>query len=53
VVDTTEHTIAPTGEAATEFHIAKPDAFPAGKYKLEVYLDGNQVHSKTFEVKAG
>ena len=53
VVDTSERTIAPSGEAATEFHIAKPDGFPAGKYKVEVYLDGNQVSSKTFEVKAG
>ena len=53
VVDTSERTIAPTGEVATEFHIAKPDGFPAGKYKVEVYLDGNQVQSKSFEVKAG
>jgi hypothetical protein len=53
VVDTSERTIAPTGEAATEFHIAKPDGFPAGKYKVEVYLDGSQVSTKTFEVKAG
>ena len=53
VVDTSEQTIAPTGEEATEFHIAKPDGFPAGKYKLEVYLDGNQVSTKSFEVKAG
>jgi hypothetical protein len=53
VVDTSERTIAPNGEEATEFHIAKPDGFPAGKYKVEVYLDGNQVHSKSFEVKAG
>ena len=53
VIDTTERTIAPSGEAATEFHIAKPDGFAAGKYKLEVYLDGNQVQSKTFEVKPG
>jgi hypothetical protein len=53
VVDTSEKTIAPNGEEATEFHIAKPDGFPAGKYKLEVYLDGNQVSTKSFEVKAG
>ena len=53
IIDTTERTIAPSGEAATEFHIAKPDGFAAGKYKLEVYLDGNQVQSKTFEVKPG
>ena len=53
VVDTTERTIAPTGETATEFHITKPDGFPVGKYTLDVYLDGNKVQTKTFEVKAG
>ena len=53
VVDTTERTIAPTGETATEFHITKPDGFPIGKYTLDVYLDGNKVQTKTFEVKAG
>lgn len=52
VVDTTERTIAPTGETATEFHIAKPDGFPVGKYTLDVYLDGNKIQTKTFEVKA-
>ena len=52
VVDTTERTIAPTGETATEFHIAKPDGFPVGKYTLDVYLDGNKVQTKTIEVKA-
>jgi hypothetical protein len=53
VIDTTERTIAPTGETATEFHITKPDGFPVGKYTLDVYLDGNKVQTKTFEVKAG
>ena len=53
VIDTSERTITPSGEAATEFHIAKPDGFPAGKYKIDVYLNGNQVQSRTFEVKAG
>jgi hypothetical protein len=53
VVDTTERTIAPSGEAVTEFHIVKPDGLPPGKYKVDVFLDGNQVQSKEFEVKAG
>ena len=39
-MDESEQTIAPTGSAATEFHISKPDGWPAGKYKLEVLLNG-------------
>jgi len=53
VVNETEQTIAPTGETATEFHVSKPDGWPAGKYKLEVFLDGNPVQSREFEVKQG
>jgi len=35
----------------TEFHIAKPDGWPKGRYKVEVALDGNVVQSREFEVK--
>jgi hypothetical protein len=51
VVDETSQTIAPTGDEATEFHISKPDGWPAGKYKAEVYLNGQLVQTKEFEVK--
>jgi hypothetical protein len=40
-----------SGAGMTEFHISKPDGFPAGKYKVEISLDGNVVQSKDFEVK--
>ena len=40
-----------TGNGTTEFHIAKPDGWPAGKYKVEVSLDGAPVQSRVFEVK--
>ncbi len=40
-----------SGPGATEFHISKPDGLPAGKYKVEISLDGNVVQSKDFEVK--
>jgi hypothetical protein len=53
VVNESEQTIAPTGDSATEFHISKPNGWPVGKYKLEVFLDGNPVQSRDFEVKAG
>ncbi len=40
-----------TGSGTTDFQISKPDGWPAGKYKVEVSLDGNVVQSKDFEVK--
>jgi len=43
--------ISPSGPAATEFHIAKPSGWPAGKYKVEVSADGAAVGTKEFEVK--
>ncbi len=42
--------VAPTGPANTEFHISKPDGFPAGKYRVEVTLDGASVGTKEFEI---
>lgn len=52
VVDESTRTIAPSGgEAATEFHISKPDGFPVGKYRLEVFVNGAQAGTKEFEVK--
>src|SRR5215510_7868038 len=51
VVNESTQTIAPTGPAATEFHIAKPDGWPAGTYKVEVSLNGRSTATKEFEVK--
>jgi hypothetical protein len=51
VVNESTQTIAPTGPAATEFHIAKPDGWPAGTYKVEVSLNGRAAMAKEFEVK--
>jgi hypothetical protein len=50
-VDESTQTIAPTGEARTEFHISKPDGWPAGKYKLEVFLNGAPAGTKDFQVE--
>jgi hypothetical protein len=50
VVTESHQTIAPTGDAFTEFHISKPDGLPAGKYKVEVMLDGASAGIKDFEV---
>ena len=51
VVDESTQTIAPTGDARTEFHISKPDGLPAGKYKLELFLNGSSAATKDFEVE--
>jgi hypothetical protein len=51
VVNESTQTIAPTGDARTEFHISKPDGWPAGKYRLEVFLNGSSSATKEFEVK--
>jgi hypothetical protein len=51
VVDEVSRTIAPSGDAATEFHVSKPDGLPVGKYRVEVFLNGAPAGSKEFEVK--
>jgi len=51
IVDESTQTIAPTGAARTEFHISKPDGWPAGKYKLEVFLNGASAGTKDVEVQ--
>ena len=51
VVQETSQPIAPTGDANSEFHISKPGGFPKGKYKVEVFLNGQSVDSEEFEIK--
>ena len=51
VVNESTQTIAPTGDARTEFHISKPDGWPAGRYKLEVFLNDSSAATKDFEVQ--
>jgi hypothetical protein len=36
---------------ATEFHISKPDGWPAGRYKVEVALNGQPAGEREFEVR--
>lgn len=50
-VDSTTVTIAPTGPAQTEFHIMKTSAWPLGKYKVTILLNGAATKDKEFEVK--
>ena len=50
-VDSTSRSIAPTGPATTEFHIMKRSAWPVGKYKVAILLNGAPAMEKEFEVK--
>jgi hypothetical protein len=51
VVKEGSESIAPTGPAVTEFHISKPGGWPAGKYRVDIAVDGAAAGSKEFEVK--
>jgi hypothetical protein len=49
VVDESSQDLA--GAGVTEFHISKPDGWPAGNYRVEVLLDGKSVATRAFEVR--
>ena len=51
VVSEDSMTINATGPATNEFHVSKPDGWPAGDYEVEVMLDGKSVGSRKFTVK--
>jgi hypothetical protein len=51
LVDESTQTIAPTGSDATEFHVSKPDGWPAGEYEVEILLDGRSVEREDFRVE--
>ncbi|GAB1406566.1 hypothetical protein MASR1M8_04850 [Thermomonas brevis] len=40
-----------SGDGVTNFQISKPDGWPAGKYKVEISLDGTVVQTREFDVK--
>ncbi len=44
-------TITATGPTSTEFHISKPDGWPAGNYQVEIFVGDKSSGSKTFTVK--
>ena len=51
LVNESTRTIVPVNKERTEFHIAKPDGWPAGKYKLEVFLNDQSAETKSFDVR--
>jgi hypothetical protein len=52
IVDESTRTIAPNNKERTEFHISKPSGWPAGKYKVEVFLNDQSAGMKDFDVRA-
>ena len=52
VVNDSTQNLRPSKAERTEFHISKPDGWPAGKYKVEVFLDNQPAGTKDFSVRA-
>ena len=51
VVKEDSMTINANGPATNEFHVSKPDGWPAGDYQVDVMLDGKPAGSKKLTVK--
>lgn len=51
VVSEGRETLATSGQAITEFHISKPDGWPAGRYRVEIALNGQPAGVREFEVR--
>ncbi|HSJ07223.1 MAG TPA: hypothetical protein VK936_10990 [Longimicrobiales bacterium] len=51
VVDESTQTLSATGPAVTEFHISNPGGFPAGRYKVEIQLNGRTVETEEFTIR--
>jgi hypothetical protein len=51
VVSEETQQIASSGPAVTEFHVAKPDGWPAGSYQLEVLANGASAGKRAFQVQ--
>jgi hypothetical protein len=51
VVQEDSMTVNSTGPATHEFHVSKPDGWPAGDYQVEVMLDGQSAGTRKLTVK--
>lgn len=52
LVSAISQSIATSGPAVTTFKIQNPNAWPEGKYTVEIALDGKPVSTRSFEVKS-
>jgi hypothetical protein len=51
VSQSTESVSTAAGTATTTFHINKPDGWPAGKYEVQISIDGKPATNAAFDVK--
>ena len=51
LVSSVSQSIATDGPAITTFKVENPDLWPAGKYKVEISLDGKPVATQNFAIK--
>jgi hypothetical protein len=51
VSQNTESVSTAAGTATTTFHIFKADGWPAGKYEVQISIDGKPVTNAAFDVK--
>ena len=51
VVNESSQTISPSGPAASEFHVSKPDGWPTGEYQVEISLNDKPAGTKKFSVR--
>ena len=52
IIQQVDKTDATKTTTVTEFHVAKASAWPAGKYTVDITLDGRSLGTKTMEVVA-
>src|SRR5690606_32889341 len=51
VVDESSRSVAAGGAATTEFYISNPGGLPAGRYTVEIQLDGRTVETEEFTIR--
>ncbi|MGY4514552.1 hypothetical protein [Lysobacter sp. HA18] len=50
-VDSQTKDVSGAASTSHEFHVSKPDGWPAGKYHVDITLDGSVVQSRDFDVR--
>ena len=50
-VSESSQTISPSGLAASEFHVSKPDGWPTGDYQVGISINDKPAGTKNFTVK--
>ena len=51
VVKEDSMTISTSGPATHEFHVSKPDGWPAGDYQVEIFVDDKPAGARKYSVK--